>query len=173
MRPNTYAVRLSRALVRRQIAGAASNVLFFNTQVPAVLSGRLKSRIPYVIATDITPLQYDQMGKHYGHQADTLGLLKEYKHALNVTTLRGSAHVLPWSRWTRDSLIHDYGVTPERITVVPPGVDIGRWRPAPYNDDHVPRILFVGGDFHRKGGNTLLHAFRMLPKRHCRTAYCD
>ncbi|HEU5011546.1 MAG TPA: glycosyltransferase family 4 protein [Roseiflexaceae bacterium] len=155
---------VARAHVRKHIQRAASDIMFFNTQVPAVLCGRLKNRIPYVIATDITPLQYDRMGKHYGHQPDTPGPLQRYKHALNVTTLRGAAHVLPWSRWTRDSLIRDYGVAPDRITVVSPGVDTARWRPAPRNDSHMLRILFVGSDFHRKGGDVLLQAFRMLPK---------
>ena len=28
----------------------------------------------------------------------------------------------------RDSLIEDYGVPPERITVVPPGIDLRRYR---------------------------------------------
>ena len=153
-----------RIVVRRHLARATSDVLFFNTQVPAVLSGQLRYRAPYVIATDITPLQYDQMSKHYGHRPDRPGLLKQYKHRLNVATLRGAAHLLPWSRWTRDSLISDYSVAPQRITVVPPGVDTTRWRPGPSSQNGVLRILFVGGDFYRKGGATLLQAFRMLPR---------
>lgn len=153
-----------RAQVRQQLAHATSDVVFFNTQVPAVLGGRHTRRAPYVIATDITPLQYDQMSKHYGHAADRPGPLKRYKHQANVATLRGAAHLLPWSHWTRASLIVDYGIAPERITVVPPGVDLARWRPQPRAADGVLRILFVGGDFYRKGGETLLHAFRMLPR---------
>ncbi len=153
-----------RAFVRRQLARATSDVMFFNTQVPAVLSGQLKHRAPYVIATDITPLQYDHMSKHYGHRPDKLGLLKQYKHSLNTITFCEAAHLLPWSRWTRDSLIADYGVAPEQITVVPPGVDIARWRPGQRSESTVLRILFVGGDFYRKGGATLLQAFRTLPR---------
>jgi glycosyltransferase involved in cell wall biosynthesis len=79
--------------------------------------------------------------------------------------MRGAARVLPWSYWARESLIRDYGVEPDRIDVIPPGVDLQLWRPA-----HVRRqagslrILFVGGDFYRKGGATLLEAFRGLPR---------
>src|SRR5690606_31922065 len=51
-----------------------------------------------------------------------------------------------------------------KITVIPPGVDVTRWSPArPARDAQQPvRMLFVGGDLHRKGGDTLLGAFRRL-----------
>ena len=44
--------------------------------------------------------------------------------------------------------------------MVPPGIDLGRWTPGL---DRVPgrrtRLLFVGRDFERKGGDTLFEAF--------------
>jgi glycosyltransferase involved in cell wall biosynthesis len=56
-------------------------------------------------------------------------------------------------------LIREYGVAPARITVLAPGIDLSRWKP----DDHSERekrnrfsVLFVGGDFVRKGGDSLL-----------------
>jgi glycosyltransferase involved in cell wall biosynthesis len=122
-------------------------------------------RKPYVLATDITPIQYDGMSHLYGHETDKNGLLAIYKHKVNIGLLRGAARVLPWSRWTRDSLIRDYGVSAKRIDVVPPGVDLQLWKPA--NEQRragALRILFVGGDLYRKGGATLLEAFRSLPR---------
>ncbi|MEI6180913.1 MAG: glycosyltransferase family 4 protein, partial [Chloroflexales bacterium] len=71
--------------------------------------------------------------------------------------------LLPWSSWVRDSLIRDYGVSPTKIEVVPPGVDLHLWTPGARQADGPLRILFVGGDFQRKGGETLLRAFRALP----------
>jgi glycosyltransferase involved in cell wall biosynthesis len=45
------------------------------------------------------------------------------------------------------------------VAVIPPGVDTRAW--APGERAHgLPRLLFVGGDFERKGGNLLLDVFR-------------
>jgi glycosyltransferase involved in cell wall biosynthesis len=47
---------------------------------------------------------------------------------------------------------------------MPVGVDLDWWRPAWHSTNQPVRILFVGGDFVRKGGNVLLEAYRTLPK---------
>jgi glycosyltransferase involved in cell wall biosynthesis len=152
-----------RTEVRQGLSQTHSDVAFFNTQVPAALGGSLVPRQPYVISTDITPIQYDQMSQQYGHRPDRPGPIQRYKHRVNVNLLRNAARLLPWSTWTRDSLISDYGVAPERIEVVPPGVDTDHWTPGKHQNSDPFRILFVGGDLHRKGGDLLLRAFRELP----------
>src|SRR5688572_16599821 len=68
--------------VRRGLAQDA-DVLFFNTQVPAALGGAAARRRPYVIATDLTPIQYDKLGALYGHAPDRSGPLAAYKHRVN------------------------------------------------------------------------------------------
>lgn len=66
--------------------------------------------------------------------------------------------VAKWSRWAADSAIRDAGASPDRVTVVPPSVYVRpanprRARPARAG---LPRIVFVGGDWTRKGGPLLL-----------------
>src|SRR5690606_21910776 len=57
--------------------------------------------------------------------------------------------------------IDDYGVPPAKTRVIPPGIDLRRWRlPERAVRAERPRLLFVGGDFERKGGNLLLDVFR-------------
>ena len=52
------------------------------------------------------------------------------------------------------------GVSPNKVRPIHVGVDLETWRYHPPEDDHaVPRILFVGGDFERKGGRQLLDVF--------------
>jgi glycosyltransferase involved in cell wall biosynthesis len=153
-----------RAQVRQGLAQTSSDVVFFNTQVPAALAGRMLQRQPYVVATDLTPLQYDQLSRLYGHTPDRDGPLTRYKRHVNTVMLRGAARLLPWSSWARDSLINDYGVDPARIEVLPPGVDLQTWTPRRTRRAGPFRILFVGGDFQRKGGDLLLRAFRALPR---------
>lgn len=152
-----------RMQVRDSLMHTSSDVVFFNTQVPAALGGNLTRRQSYVIATDITPIQYDRLSSRYGHRPDRQGLLKSYKHHVNTTILRGAARLFPWSNWVRESLMADYGVMPQRIEVLPPGVDLTYWTPGPKRQQQTCRILFVGGDFYRKGGELLLRAFQSLP----------
>jgi glycosyltransferase involved in cell wall biosynthesis len=59
------------------------------------------------------------------------------------------------------------GIEEHRILELPPGVNLDQWRPQPTL--HTPgaldgplRVLFVGGDFTRKGGDTLLEVASLL-----------
>ncbi|WP_287158301.1 glycosyltransferase family 4 protein [Chloroflexus sp.] len=151
-----------REQVRHVLHTTKYDVALFNTQVPAVLAGKMVAKRPYVIATDITPQQYDAMASFYHHRADRPGLIAAIKHHLNVQVFQRAAWVFPWSQWVRNSLIRDYHVAPERIRVIPPGIDLTRWQPRRARAAGPLRILFVGGDFVRKGGPTLLDAVRRL-----------
>jgi len=161
---NLQGTLVGRSQVRRGLELEPYDVALFNTQVPAALAGRLVRKQPYVLCMDITPVQYDQMGQHYDHKADGDGLVAHFKHRVNRRLLQGAAQILPWSTWTRSSLVADYDVDEKRVDVIPPGVDIEVWRPAARRENNeLVRILFVGGDFYRKGGDTLIDAYRMLP----------
>lgn len=153
--------------VNRGLRKTRGDLTFFNTQVPATFAPGLVERKPYILSTDITPIQYDAMAAVYGHRVDRLAIVRRFKDSVNRRLFTHAARVIPWSTWARDSLVQDYGVDPERIEVIPPGVDTSFWRPngrAEMRRASEPlRILFVGGDFSRKGGHVLLDAFRRLP----------
>ena len=155
---------------RRQVVDglheAAADVAFFNTQVPAVLGAPSSLRLPYVVATDITPRQYDGMAVHYGHRVDRRRLVAMAKHRVNEQVFRRSRRVVCWSSWCAESVVDDYGVPADRVEVVAPGVDLTTWCPAPDAGPHTDRplrLLFVGGDLERKGGRLVIDAFRRLP----------
>ncbi|MGD2049803.1 MAG: glycosyltransferase family 4 protein [Chloroflexota bacterium] len=154
---------VGRSQTRRGLSQHSYDVAFFHTQVPAALGGRLVTKRPYILCTDITPIQYDQLGPYYDHKADGNGLLSRYKHRTNVQLFHNAARVLSYSNWARDSLICDYGLDGSNVEVLPPGVDIEKWQPKDGTDDNIFRILFIGYDLDRKGGNLLLEAFRALP----------
>lgn len=154
---------VGRQQVKQGLKMEPCDVLYFNTQTPAALVNPRVQGKPYLIATDITPIQYNRLANQYGHPVDSNGILKRYKHRVTTEVFQGAARVLPWNSWAAESLIKDYGVEPGRVEVMPVGVDLERWRP----NNHVPRkrvrILFVGADFERKGGYLLLEAFQSLP----------
>jgi glycosyltransferase involved in cell wall biosynthesis len=147
----------------RQILRHSIDATVFNTQVPAVLGGRAVQRRPYFLCYDVTPKQYDALAEGYHHRADRVGPAKWLKHRTNRSVFQRASHNFVWSTWVGRSLVDDYGVEPDRIAVLPPGVDTRLWQPRPTPHDGPLRVLFVGADFERKGGATLLEAFERLP----------
>jgi glycosyltransferase involved in cell wall biosynthesis len=137
--------------------------LFFHTQVPAILAGDWVRRIPSVISLDATPRQYDTLGAAYEHGAGP-AWMENWKWRLNRSIFNSASNLVTWSNWARQGLIEEYGISPEKITVIPPGVDLQAWESL--KREETPgqpiRILFVGGDFQRKGGQLLLEAFHRL-----------
>lgn len=76
--------------------------------------------------------------------------------------------IVPFSTWAADLLVRDSGVDPDRVTVVPMGMDRALWpmEPMPARaDDEPARLLFVGGAFYRKGGDILVDVARRLQPR--------
>ena len=139
------------------------DALFVHTQVAAVLLGEWMDRIPTVVSLDATPKQYDSLGEFYDHEVGS-GRIEEMKDDLNRRCYEKARHVTVWSQWAKDGLIDEYNVDPDKITVISPGVNVDLWR----RPDDLERgvgptqILFVGGDFERKGGLDLLEANRRL-----------
>lgn len=67
-----------------------------------------------------------------------------------------AAHLFPMSGWAGGSLSGDYGVDPKRITVMPPSVTLANYVERTNPDDgRLPRVIFIGNDFLRKGGHML------------------
>ncbi len=139
------------------------DALFFHTQVPTVLASDWVRRVPSVISLDATPLQYDQLGLSYGHETSA-AWLEHLKWRLNRDCFASARQLVTWSAWAKHGLVDEYDIPADKITVIPPGVDVEAWtRPTPRSlHDGPVKILFVGGDLRRKGGALLLQAFREL-----------
>jgi glycosyltransferase involved in cell wall biosynthesis len=129
---------------------------------------RFRHRVPYVLAMDGTPLWYARHGLWYAQpRFDPDSLSSRVKQALVREVYQRAFHLFPLSRGVRDSLVEDYGVPPERITVLPPGIDLKRYVAPDRSASAVPgrplRVLFVGADFVRKGGD-LVTALAQRPE---------
>ncbi len=141
---------------------AQLDALFFHTQVTAVLSQKWLKRIPSVVSLDATPLQYDSLGKAYDHSSGPRWV-EQGKWKLNRDTFHLARHIISWSHWAKAGL-SEYEVMSDKVTVIPPGVDLSAWTfPEPRQNQTQPvKILFVGANLQRKGGEILLEAFRRL-----------
>lgn len=90
------------------------------------------------------------------------------KAALVRSTFHRARLCVGWSNWARRSFVTDYGVPEDRTRVVAPGVDLTLWRlPTRNSTTGLPRLLFVGGDFERKGGKLLLEVYRQHFRNRC------
>jgi glycosyltransferase involved in cell wall biosynthesis len=189
--------RARRALDQTLTRGPL-DALVFHTQVTSLFSVDRIKRIPTLISLDATPFNFDRVSAlgGYTHQGAGDNVIDRQKFLMNRRAFQAAATLVPWSEWTRQSLVDDYGVDPARIQVLAPGAaapffDIGRKRlataplaaapqatgpqapqpvhvsqatPAPVPGESRPvRILFVGGDWARKGGPQLLEALAALP----------
>ena len=165
---DNWSVRASyhaRRLVDKAIARRPQDVLFFHTQVTALFSVGLMRRVPSVISLDATPLNFDAVGRAYGHRPAGDGWLDAQKRRMNRAALGAARALVAWSEWTASSLVSDYDVPRERIVVLAPGASrsffaIGDARSAAPTTGAPVKLLFVGGDFARKGGHVLIDAVR-------------
>jgi glycosyltransferase involved in cell wall biosynthesis len=157
----------ARAALDTRLRSGSVDAAFVHTQVASLLLPRLMSRLPIVVSMDATPLNFDQQGQAYGHRRN-LAPVEVLKRRLNQRPFRGAAALVTWCRWAASSLVDDYAIDPSRIQVIPPGVDVDLFRPRDRpraRPDGAVRVLFVGGQFERKGGSDLVEAMRRLGER--------
>ncbi len=147
----------------RRLLGSAKNfdVAFFHTQTLSLFCGPLMRHLPSVISTDATPKNLDEVAVGYHHPVGGR-FVERAKRTLVAYTLKHATYLMPWSDWCARSLIEDYGVDPARVRLLRPGVDLAAWDAKSDVHGGPLRILFVGGDFERKGGGDLLAALELL-----------
>jgi alpha-maltose-1-phosphate synthase len=152
------AARRIRALERR---GERFDVIHFHTQAAAWASlGRMR-RTPSIVSIDIT--------QRLAMLEAPPGLARR-DYAPNAArdrrVFRAAAAIVATSRWAGDDLVAELPECARRVRVMPYPVPLdgfdGGWagerRARPQSEP--VRVLFVGGDFTRKGGPELLAAWR-------------
>jgi glycosyltransferase involved in cell wall biosynthesis/GT2 family glycosyltransferase len=150
----------TRSALRKRLAQGPADALFIHTQVAALFSVREMRAVPTVISMDCAPADYDDFG--YGHTRHGAALERAKWH-MNRRALDAAGAVVTFSNWAADSVVGDYRVPEHKVRVVRPGVDLARFRPAVNRRANTrPRVLFVGGDFLRKGGEDLIEAMKLL-----------
>lgn len=155
-------------VARRRIAGRWANgrfdVVHFHTQAAAYASLPLMRATPCIVSVDAT----QQLARE-----ELPSTVARLSYAPNVAhdgwVFRAAAAVTATSQWAAYSLAAHYPDCADKVHVLPYPVRStvdpawmvtrfergGRPRPA------MPRALFIGGDFPRKGGHDLLEAWRL------------
>jgi glycosyltransferase involved in cell wall biosynthesis len=152
-----------RRAISRMARERRPDALFFHSHVPAILARDWMRRVPSIVSVDATPRQIDTLGRFYQHPQGPQ-FIERLKWQLNRDCFQAARHMVAWSNWAKQGLVDEYEVPADKVTVVPPGVNVRDWlRPAARRrQDGATKILFVGGDLERKGGHLLIEAFRAL-----------
>jgi glycosyltransferase involved in cell wall biosynthesis len=137
------------------------DAVLVHTQTAALLCWNLMAHLPIVISTDATPKNIDELSSAYLHRQGS-SLEEEMKRRIVGSLLRRAAAVIPWCEWTARSLREDYLVPEERIDLIRPGIHLKDWPLAGSRRPGPCRLLFVGGDFQRKGGDQILESLSQL-----------
>lgn len=136
--------------VRNKISEVSPDIVHFSGHFIAAAHAFRSSGIPFTMAMDSTvPCMERLSGMKNWSRAD-----REIEREMAMKAER----IYPVSKWVADSLVDDYGVPAERIRVIPFSIDMrGATKPDLRNKkaDELPRIIFVGNDFLRKGGDKL------------------
>lgn len=175
---SNWSVRASwraRRMLDAALSRAPHDAIFFHTQVASLFSVPAMRRLPAIISLDATPINYDVVGAAYDHRPAGDGPLDRRKYQMNRDAFQAAEALVSWSEWAKQSLIGDYGVDSRRVHVLAPGASpayfaLGQRRHVAASDEPSARpvqVLFVGGDFRRKGGPELLESLSGTLGRRC------
>lgn len=144
-----------RRWLKRRLAADRPDVVHVHTQSIALLSADLLRSVPSVVSLDCTSALLARL-----HRAPAQ---RTYRPIIQLERdcFLAASHIVCWSETARTSVIDDYGIDSNRVSVVRPGVSS---RALPPRRLDLPsgklRLLFVGNDFERKGGHDLVSVFR-------------
>ena len=121
-----------------------------------------KPTVPYIVYTDgtraISEREYP-MFRLWSSKAEKAARIK-----LEMELYRNASLVLTFSDCARMSVINDYGIDENKVVTVYAGANLKEIPSSVEKDYSKKTILFVGIDFYRKGGPTLIEAFKEVKK---------
>ncbi len=144
---------------RRCLEGRLKNyqpdVLHLHTQGIAFLALPLFKKFPSVVSIDYTAALLANQHPYPNHVTYQPIIAFEQK------CFEAAAHIISWSDKARESVIKDYKISSEKVTTIRPSLPLNLFNSIarkPAKEDKI-RLLFVGNDFARKGGEDLLAVF--------------
>jgi glycosyltransferase involved in cell wall biosynthesis len=160
-----YAGRLSlraRSLVRTALQKEALDCLFYHTETSTLFSLGIMQRVPTIVSLDATPRNFKSIGKNYIGYQESTGVASKLKFEWYRKIFNTAVALVGWSNWVKESLVSDFGIEPDKVTVIPPGIELSQWSSTikKVRTDNSLKLLFVGAEFTRKGGQVVLEAFR-------------
>lgn len=119
-------------------------------------------RRPLVIETDSTHDQREAWAPEYHGRPPRTGWRRSLARLEERSDWHLASALIARSRWAAQPMLSS-GIAAARVHVIPFSIDLNAWpthRPRSCDDDRPLRLLFVGGDLKRKGGDMLAELVR-------------
>lgn len=147
---------VARRQLKRRIDAVGPDVLHVTTDQIAFLFGGLQRLVPCVMSMDTTTYEWVRMIEGLPEQGSPPPALRQLMR-LNRRALEHAPLCVAWTDSVAEAVRR---LAPAaRIAVLHPGLDLGAFRPARERPGDGPlRVLFVGGEWKRKGGDELVAA---------------
>ena len=153
---------IAKRLAVKKLSQTNYSALHFHTYVLAFLSLDLMNKLPTVVSLDMTSFQAAQEKTDPSFRWTYSPNL-----FLGKRVFEAASRIVTRSEWARKSVIEDYNIDAEKVTVVHPGVNVDKLAPPDNSKQELNKqqlnkrfnILFIGGDFERKGGQDVLEVF--------------
>lgn len=137
----------------------AGKHVLFNSISPALFSYGIWNNEKSALILDWTRTLYPYVRKEK--------IKKDFAFTLHKNVLRSSSRIFCWSDALIENLQEIYGIEPSRLTKAPAPFLFEKMDNPPRPTPDKPRVLFVGGDFYRKGGDVILEAVKNGLTNHC------
>ncbi len=146
-----FGPRSARA-IERELLQAPFDVIF--APAASTLIAHLNTDVPIIYLSDTTArlmLGYYDGTNGYSRE------FRDYLEACEARTIERADRLIYFGHWAANSAIEDYGAPSSKVRIIPGGINIH----PPKNIEKVIthrkldrcRLLFIGKDWHRKGGD--------------------
>lgn len=142
------------AELRRLCAAARKDgrTIVFQQISPALFSAPFLTGVRCYIAVDWTRKLFEPIN---GERISPWPLTR-----LHAAVMKSATGVLAFTDAVAASVVNDYGVPADRVHKIAMPFDVLKTPPAKPRPDRPVKMLFVGGDFYRKGGDRLVRWFK-------------
>lgn len=154
--------RFAGLVAGRRIAALAPRPDVVFSPAGSALVAHLEAGVPLVYLSDATVrLMVDYYPQFTGLSRAAI----RAADGLERAAIAKAALLVYPTRWAADSAVRDYGADPAKIIVAPLGANMDEAEiggPASPPGDGICRLLFVGTEWERKGGDIALRALEVL-----------
>ena len=160
-----YVATVARERVLEKLSQHTYHAIHFHSQPAALRCRDIIAHTPTLISTDLTNAQ---AAKEWNHPATRWTYWPN--QWMEGVVFKEAKRIATFSEWARQSVLKEHPkLAAECVLHLPPGADL-----APFSGVSIQRpqkqklqILFVGGDFPRKGGYELLKIFEQFFQETC------